>query len=373
MTGFGNYEWRTYTAPFWKGDRVLGESAFVSEDFGGTIRPIRLAYPIRTILGVQSADLQIRYEEGRDYRVNGYGELEILRSGNIPYLPWKEYRFPVYDAGREDQMASADGLGAYRIGDLFSGQEGMRAWRLCVSYTHEESGYYDIAADKSGRFPRLLRLLKERRTVRVVSYGDSITYGWAASGMQDIRKLPYCKPYAEMIVDALCGLFSVPVEHVNRSVSGKCTDWAEQEENLAQIVSDAPDLVLLAFGMNDGGVFRPEQFGERISNIIRRLRIACPQTEFLLVSPILPNPLVGFSSGSSVLRYHREYPRVLAQIERDTEGVACADVTAVHLRLLERKSLQDTLSNNINHPDDFMHRVYAQVALRTMLGARAQG
>ena len=43
-------------------------------------------------------------------------------------------------------------------------------------------------------------------------------------------------------------------------------------------------------------------------------------------------------------------------------------MTAVHELLLERKSLQDTLSNNVNHPNDFMHRVYAQVALKTLLG-----
>ena len=43
-------------------------------------------------------------------------------------------------------------------------------------------------------------------------------------------------------------------------------------------------------------------------------------------------------------------------------------MTAVHERLLERKNLRDTLSNNVNHPNDFMHRVYAQVALKTLLG-----
>ena len=55
-------------------------------------------------------------------------------------------------------------------------------------------------------------------------------------------------------------------------------------------------------------------------------------------------------------------------IERDLENIAYVNVTQMHNRLLERKTLQDTLSNNVNHPNDFMHRVYAQTVLKTILG-----
>lgn len=368
MKDLSDYVCEEYVRPFWKGDTVLAESVFVQENALGELRPLRLAFPVRKILSVRSPDLRTAYRENRDYRVNEYGELEILLEGKIPRLLWKDYRLPAFDAARDDQMASADALGAWRTGDLFADREGMRAWQIAVSYTHAESGIYDITQGKSEKFPRLLGLLREKRPVTVVSYGDSITYGWAASGMQDIGKPPHCRPYAQMIVDALAEKYGAPVGHVNCSVSGKCTDWAELDENVAGVIGAKPDLVILAFGMNDAGVFRPEVFAEKLRGIMRKIRNACPHTEFLLISPILPNPLVAFTAGSSIRRYHREYPRALLAVERKTEGAACANVTAVHELLLERKSLQDTLSNNVNHPNDFMHRVYAQVALKTLLG-----
>lgn len=368
MDDIFEYDRKKYLLPLWKGTTVYGESLCVIEDAFGEIRPFRLAYPVERVLSVRSGDFSVVYEEGKDFTVNGYGELEILRGGKIPYLAWNDYRLKQFDAEKSDQIAAADGIGAYRMGELFADSEGMRRYQLAVSYTHKESALYDITQGKSEAFARFFAKLNERKAACVVSYGDSITYGWAASGMQDIGKPPYCKKYADMAVEELQARFHAEIEHINLSVSGKCTDWAEADENVKGVVSARPDLVILAFGMNDAGVFRPCVFAQRIKNIIAKIRAENPFTEFLLVSPILPNPLVGFSSGSSILHYHREYPRVFAAIERETEGCACANVTAVHSLLLERKRLQDTLSNNVNHPNDFMHRIYAQVVLKTMLG-----
>lgn len=367
MRDFCEYDRALYLTPLWKGNVVYGESVFALENFLGELRPFRLAYPIERIVSVRSADLKRVYEEGRDYRVNEYGELEMIPGGRIPYLLWKDYRLPVFDPARDDNMATADGLGAYQTGDLFADREGMRTWQLAVTYTHAESGYYDIVPGKTENFARFLKKLSAEKRARVVSYGDSITYGWAASGMQDIRKPPYCKKYADMVVDELESRFGAEIVHENCSVSGMCADWGERE--IARVIEAKPDLVILAFGMNDAGVFRPCIFEKRIRNIISKIRQAFPDAEFLLVSPLVPNPLVAFTAGSSIYHYHGEYPRVLKAVERDTEGVACADVTALHRLLLERKSLQDTLSNNVNHPNDFMHRIYAQVALKTILGA----
>ena len=49
-----------------------------------------------------------------------------------------------------------------------------------------------------------------------------------------------------------------------------------------------------------------------------------------------------------------------------TNGVAVADVTAVHESLLARKRYSDMTGNNINHPNDYLARVYAQTLLTTV-------
>lgn len=359
---------RQLLIPIWKGDTVYRESIFVLEDFFGEIRPFRLAYPIKRIVEVRSADLSVIYREGTDYVVNEYGELEIVRGGKIPYLPWKEYRYSVFNPEDQESLAAADAIGAYHICDLFHDKEGMRTWQLAVTYEHEECGIYDITPTKSEKFTRFLGRLKEGKPVTVVSYGDSITYGWGASGMQDVRKEPFCKPYNLAFLGELERRFSAPIRHVNCSCSGMGIEWAEKEENLANVIKEKPDFVILAFGMNDAGVVRPCLFKKGMQSVISKIRAVCPQTEFLLVSPILPNPLVAFSAGSSIFHYHAEYPRAYAETEAELQGVAVADVTAIHKLLLERKSMQDTLSNNVNHPNDFMHRIYAQVVLKTVLG-----
>ena len=45
------------------------------------------------------------------------------------------------------------------------------------------------------------------------------------------------------------------------------------------------------------------------------------------------------------------------------EGVALADVTAVWEMMLKNKHDLDLTGNGLNHPNDFGHRLYAQVIL----------
>lgn len=368
------YEIEKYLKPIWKGTTQYAESATILQDYFGVIRPIRFAYPIEKILSVKSFDLKTTYEEGKDYRVNEFGELEILPTGKIPYLTWKEWRYPEFSEEVFNlQFRSADGIGGWRIGELYADQDGMSAYTLAVTYTHKASNLYEITCGKTDRLPRFLQKLNIDKTAKVVSYGDSITYGWAASGMQDIKRPPYCPKYTDMVVEYLSAKFQADIQHDNLAVSGMCTDWGEKDENVQKVIDAEPDLVVLAFGMNDAGGFQPTVFYDKMLNIINKIRNAKSETEFMIVSPIMPNPMVGFASGSSICRFHAEYPRFFQKIEDNVKGVAYANVTAMHQVLLERKDLRDTLSNNINHPNDYMHRVYAQVMLKTMLGDEFDG
>jgi acyl-CoA thioesterase-1 len=44
-------------------------------------------------------------------------------------------------------------------------------------------------------------------------------------------------------------------------------------------------------------------------------------------------------------------------------GMAVADLTSFWELLLTRKTFADITGNGVNHPNDFGHRVYAQVLL----------
>jgi hypothetical protein len=56
--------------------------------------------------------------------------------------------------------------------------------------------------------------------------------------------------------------------------------------------------------------------------------------------------------------------------ELNTSGITAAlsPLQSVHKRLCEVKRFRDHSGNNMNHPNDYTQRVYAQVALQTILG-----
>jgi hypothetical protein len=54
-----------------------------------------------------------------------------------------------------------------------------------------------------------------------------------------------------------------------------------------------------------------------------------------------------------------------------TPGVAVADVTTPWLKLLETKAFADVSGNNVNHPNDFGHRLYAHTIL-ALFGDRGE-
>ena len=79
------------------------------------------------------------------------------------------------------------------------------------------------------------------------------------------------------------------------------------------------------------------------------------ETEFILVATMLAN--------RDWTTLHHEffvpYREALAGLCRP--GIALADLTSIWGFLLERKKDWDLTGNGVNHPNDFGHRLYAQV------------
>ena len=159
------YDLQKWLSPLWKGNTVYAETAFILKNALGEIRPKRLAYPVKKIVSVRSFDLQTVYEEGKDYSVNEYGELQVLPEGKIPYLSWNEYRFSEF-VQDDVHMPSADALGAQCVRELFADKDGMSAYTLAVTYEHEPDDYYAVTAGKSGQFPRTLEKLENGQNIK---------------------------------------------------------------------------------------------------------------------------------------------------------------------------------------------------------------
>ena len=76
---------------------------------------------------------------------------------------------------------------------------------------------------------------------------------------------------------------------------------------------------------------------------------------------MLPNAEV-----ANMLVNQYNYVAALKEIAAERENVAVADVGTISFRLLQCKKFRDVSANNVNHPNDFLHRIYAQTVVKTI-------
>ena len=87
-----------------------------------------------------------------------------------------------------------------------------------------------------------------------------------------------------------------------------------------------------------------------------------PDGEVVLLSTTYPN------TESDWVRNQPLFIDELKKLEEKYPFVAVADMTIMHYNLLEKgKRYRDMTGNNVNHPNDFLARIYAQVILKTIL------
>jgi lysophospholipase L1-like esterase len=132
-------------------------------------------------------------------------------------------------------------------------------------------------------------------------------------------------------------------------------------QDLDKLLAGKPDLILVAYGMNDVGRRDPAWFKDQVRAFVERVQAAEPHIEIILVAPMLGN--------SEWVHTPREmfsqYRDALASLTGP--GIALADLTAIWEALLKSKHDLDLIGNGLNHPNDFGHRLYAQVILSLLI------
>lgn len=205
----------------------------------------------------------------------------------------------------------------------------------------------------------LRRKLKEKGRISLVTLGDSISTGANASGPSGAP--PMQPGYPELVALALEERFQAKVRRRNLSVGGMDSAWGLKQ--IPAVLAETPDLVLLAFGMNDASAKRStEEFRNLIQETRQRIQQARPGCAVILLSPMTANP--EWSHARPEL-----YPAYAEALSRLTgPDTAFADITSLWTRVLERKNVLSLSGNGLNHPNDFGHRLYAAVVLATIGG-----
>ncbi len=327
--------------PLLRGKVMSNEPVLFIQKEGQPVATGKLLFVPSARPTVKSPDLETVYEEGRDYLWKpGSSEIQLAAGSRIPFKTSAE-------------MVPPPGSPNTLHGVLFSEGRFFHDLQVMASYPHADDWPLQDGPRPQG-LPRSLAMLKAKQAFKLVALGDSITEGYNASGFKASEAPPRQPCYAQLVADTLHQRFGGSVALVNLGRAGTGADWGLKMVD--KVAAEKPDLVILAFGMNH------EEPAAAFEAAMRQLRdavqTACPAAEIILVAPMTGNP--------------RTFPAERFSGYRDalrnltSEGIALADVTSPWLELLKRKLFSDLSGNNINHPNDFGHRLYAEVICRLL-------
>lgn len=359
------YTLSEYIRPVWEGDTVAHETVLFREDEHAAC----LLYPIDEILAVFSADLKTKYEEGIDYALE-YGCIVRLPGSRMPYIPLEKFYPSVHEDWKDFPCCE---VGHPLLG--FGEGDTMVQYMVDITYRHSSKWNGPKVPDQSAKLSRFLSKLKRGEEATIVFYGDSITTGANSSGV--IGTPPHAPCFAQMVTFALAEKYGYEVSldvhpaepmktiekkggkvlhYVNTAVGGMDSNWGL--ENVGTHVNDyQPDLVILAFGMNDGGKTR-DHYMDLTRRTVESMQSAVPDADIILLATMLPHWRAPGFFGHQI-----EYEDALKMYADAHPNTAIAPMTSVHKHILTRKQYYHASGNNINHPSDFLARVYAMVLL----------
>jgi len=333
--------------PFWQGTVMQGESVLFIRDETTGESHASVLFPILDVPVIHNSSGTVTYEAGRDFLWNRESREIILPSDSrIPSRTTQELRRPA--KSQKYELTHRDGNGEIFFGSRLEYAE----MQVCVTYSHAPD-LWDGEVPKFDRasLPRTIDRLLSRKPVSIVVVGDSISAGCNASGWAE--GVPFQPAYPELLRRNLAERFQGQVTMANPSVGGTDTAWVLNA--IDQVVESKPDLVIIAFGMNDSAGRPAAEYRQNTEAVMEKIRDRLPDVEFILVASMLGN--ADWTRLQQPL--FPQYRDALASLSKP--GVALADLTSIWTGFLALKKDWDQTGNGVNHPNDFGHRVYAQV------------
>ncbi len=340
--------------PIWSAPTIHRESVLFVKEGGAKTANARLLFPPREILSVQSADGATVFEPGRDFQsVGSDGMIELTTESRIGQLAEAEL-FPPKDAPRSIAAKTNDPTRYV----LFDNGHWFHDQQVEITYRRTPGAWPgNIPAFAGGQLPKTLERLRKRQRLVIGLSGDSISQGYNASAFSQAS--PWMPAYGELVAAQLRASYGGEVVFHNRAIAG----WSVNQglADLDALLATDPDLIIIAYGMNDVGRRDPDAFRQGIATMLERIGRAPRKPEVILVSPMLGNAQWRHTPREMFPRYRDALASLVGP------SVALADLTGIWQVMLERKREVDLTGNGVNHPNDFGHRVYAQAILALLV------
>jgi len=201
--------------------------------------------------------------------------------------------------------------------------------------------------DQSKYLVNFRKKLESGQALSIVSYGNSITAGGEASSTEYRFQFIYGNYLKSIFPQANFKIEDVSIPGYS---SKQGIEWWD-----TYIGKTSPDLVLVGWGMNDHnkGGNSPEQFRKNLVKLVGMIKER-KNAEVILYSAFPPHN--DWHYGSHSMELYAEATKQAA-IEAHC---AYVDVYSTWMKVFKRKDQSSLLGNNINHPNDFGHWLYAQ-------------
>lgn len=366
--------------PYWFGNVIYNELALPIQYENGEAYANLLYKPLK-VVQVMDQTLGKVYTEGVDYTVDAEnGRLIIPEGSSIPLLNEKTITGKTieevteaapegynYAGSLSEGVVVPPDLNSYVLWDfgmgpyVYTESSFFYGKYLSVTYAYDVR---DLPSDVFASYDVTLlgglrSKLEKGEDISVVVIGDSISEGSSSTG-DNLHVEPYTPCYANQIKAELERVYGVNVTLTNSAKGGTQSEYpltGEGSTKLQNALNAAPDLCIIAYGMNDATAdVSPVRYKSNIEEIMLRIKVASPDCNFILVNSFPCNKLDTRADG--------KFEAYLGQLERiaadhNDGSVAVVDMLKVGNYFLETKFFSEISSSNNNHPNDFMHRVYA--------------
>ncbi|WP_020470698.1 SGNH/GDSL hydrolase family protein [Zavarzinella formosa] len=340
--------------PAWVSPVVYRESSILFQKDEKAPVVARLAFPATEILSVKSAAGEKTYEAGKDFQL-GEGGLTLV------FKP--EAKAPVLTEAALYPPEGAPMSYRHRASNpkqnmLYGPGRWFHDRQIEITYrTKPASGTLPAITLADKQLPKTFARLREGKPLVIGISGDSISTGLDASAL--VKAPPQQPGYPDLVAAQLQHAYKSEITLKNRAVSG----WsiANGVADHDKLLVSKPNLVIIAYGMNDVGRRDPKWYKEQTQKLIEQIHAADKYTEIILVSTMTGNP----EWVHTPKEMFPKYQEALASLAGP--GIALADVTAAWETMLKNKHYLDLTGNGLNHPNDFGHRLYAQTILSLLV------
>ncbi len=411
MDILSKYNSEVFMKPIWSGDTVYHEAVMFADTADGYVQKAKkLLYPIDEIICVKNNNLDKDYVQDVDFKVEN-GKLVWLENGSCPI--WRGYFTVPIDANdsyvdpKLSTGTSATAASWYRLEE--NGDKGLNLiydsyhedctvyvtykYSKCWSDLNEE-GYTPIAPkNKSSKIKYFYEKLATGQEVNVLVHGDSTATGCTSTGANVTYELfgkvadnqgnytvtnkgdgygIKAPTFFEQAVNHIVKKFgnNNEINYYNISLGGSGARWGI--ENLSPRINFLnkhygktiiPDIIFIKYFANDVRT-TPESFKQSFEGMVETFKKLYPEALIVIVSGKVNNEkcYIFRNARENILKLQQ----VLCDIENKYDNCVVAEATPVWESIIKSKDVEDYLSNNINHANDFWAKTMAQIITATI-------